>query len=59
MAQSIGYLLAAIGPVLLGALHSATSGWLAPLVVMCVAAAAQITVALIAGRGTVSHDHQA
>lgn len=53
MAQSIGYLLAAIGPVLLGALHSVTTGWQAPLVVMCVAAAAQVVVAVVAGRGTV------
>jgi len=53
MAQSIGYLLAAVGPVLLGALHSATADWRAPLVVMCIAAAAQVIAALIAGQGTV------
>lgn len=56
MAQSIGYLLAAVGPVLLGALHSATSGWHAPLIVMCVAAATQTTVAIMAGRGVVTDD---
>jgi len=31
MSQSIGYLLAAIGPALFGALHDLTSGWLVPL----------------------------
>ncbi|MDI5976869.1 MFS transporter [Amycolatopsis magusensis] len=54
MAQSIGYLLAAVGPVVFGLLHTVSSGWRAPLVLMCVAAAAQVVVALAAGRGTVS-----
>ncbi|MFD9408970.1 MFS transporter [Streptomyces sp. NPDC059989] len=53
MAQSIGYLLAAAGPVVIGLLHSVSSGWQAPLVLVCVAAAAQTVVALVAGRGTV------
>ncbi|MFG2877738.1 MFS transporter [Streptomyces sp. NPDC048337] len=53
MAQSIGYLLAAAGPVVIGLLHSVSSGWQAPLVLTCVAAAAQTAVALVAGHGTV------
>lgn len=53
MAQSIGYLLAAIGPVVFGLLHTLGSGWRIPLLVMCVTAAAQAIVALVAGRGTV------
>lgn len=53
MAQSVGYLLAAAGPVLFGLLHTVSSGWRAPLVLMCVAAAAQAGVAVVAGRGTV------
>ncbi|MGA6168346.1 MFS transporter [Amycolatopsis magusensis] len=53
MAQSIGYLLAAVGPVVFGLLHTVSSGWRAPLVLMCAAAAAQTIVALLAGRGTV------
>ena len=32
MAQTAGYLLAALGPVTVGALHGATGGWSAPLV---------------------------
>jgi CP family cyanate transporter-like MFS transporter len=53
MAQSIGYLLAAAGPVIFGLLHTVSAGWHAPIVLMCVAAAAQTVVAMVAGRGTV------
>ncbi|MEU9321806.1 MFS transporter [Streptomyces sp. NPDC048295] len=54
MAQSIGYLLAAVGPVVFGLLHSLSSGWRAPLLLMVVAAATQTAAALVAGRGTVA-----
>ncbi|MBB5081528.1 MFS transporter [Nonomuraea endophytica] len=53
MAQSIGYLLAAAGPVIFGLLHTVSSGWHAPITMMCVAAAGQVIVAMVAGRGTV------
>jgi MFS transporter, CP family, cyanate transporter len=53
MAQSIGYLLAAVGPVIFGLLHTVSSSWHAPLILMCVAAAGQTIVATVAGRGTV------
>jgi CP family cyanate transporter-like MFS transporter len=53
MAQSIGYLVAAVGPVAFGLLHSDGSGWQAPIVLMCLAAAGQVVVAMVAGRGTV------
>ncbi|MFI7135500.1 CynX/NimT family MFS transporter [Nonomuraea sp. NPDC050153] len=53
MAQSIGYLLAAVGPVIFGLLHTMSSGWQAPITLMCVAAAGQTIVALVAGWGTV------
>jgi CP family cyanate transporter-like MFS transporter len=53
MAQSIGYLLAAVGPVIFGLLYTVSSGWHAPIILMCVAAAGQAIVALVAGRGTV------
>ncbi|NEB80056.1 MFS transporter [Streptomyces sp. SID14478] len=36
MAQGVGYLLAAAGPFLLGALHDATGGWTTPLIVLAV-----------------------
>ncbi|WP_205740905.1 CynX/NimT family MFS transporter [Haloactinopolyspora alba] len=53
MAQSIGYLVAAAGPVAFGLLHTVSSGWQAPIMLMCVAAAGQVVVATVAGRGTV------
>jgi CP family cyanate transporter-like MFS transporter len=34
MAQSVGYLLAAAGPLTIGALHDATGAWTVPLIVM-------------------------
>jgi CP family cyanate transporter-like MFS transporter len=34
MAQSVGYLLAAAGPLTIGALHDASGGWTVPLIVM-------------------------
>ncbi|KAB8188016.1 CynX/NimT family MFS transporter [Microbispora catharanthi] len=53
MAQSIGYLLAAAGPVIFGLLHTIGSGWQAPIILLCVAAVGQTIVAMVAGRGTV------
>ncbi|WP_051581507.1 MFS transporter [Pseudonocardia acaciae] len=53
MAQSIGYLLAAAGPVAFGLLYTVGSGWQAPIVLMCAASAGQVVVAMVAGRGTV------
>lgn len=34
MAQSLGYLLAAVGPMLIGFLHDATNGWKVPLMIL-------------------------
>lgn len=34
MAQSIGYLIAALGPIATGALHGATDGWTTPLLLL-------------------------
>ncbi|WP_232662622.1 MFS transporter [Pseudonocardia sp. TRM90224] len=53
MAQSIGYLLAAVGPVVFGLLHTVSAGWQAPILLMCVAATGQVIVATVAGRGAV------
>jgi cyanate transporter len=50
MGQSIGYLLAAIGPVLFGALHDASDGWRAPLVVLVVVAFLHALTGLWVGR---------
>lgn len=51
MAQSCGYLLAAAGPLVVGAVHDRTSGWTAPLVVLLVILVGE----LIAGLGASRH----
>jgi CP family cyanate transporter-like MFS transporter len=50
MAQSVGYALAAGGPILLGALHDATGSWTAPLFVLLVVLVVQAGAGLRAGR---------
>jgi CP family cyanate transporter-like MFS transporter len=50
MAQSVGYLLAAVGPLLVGVLHGTTGGWTTSLVVMLVGVLVQIVVGVAAGR---------
>lgn len=50
MAQSVGYTLAAVGPIAVGALHDATGGWSAPLVVLIGVAAGDLLLGLQAGR---------
>ncbi|WP_228564334.1 CynX/NimT family MFS transporter [Catenulispora rubra] len=50
MAQSVGYLVAAIGPLLLGALHGFTGGWVVPLTLLAALAAVQAVVGIGAGR---------
>jgi CP family cyanate transporter-like MFS transporter len=50
MGQSIGYLVASVGPVLFGMLHDATGGWRVPLAVLAGVAAVHTVVGLRAGR---------
>jgi CP family cyanate transporter-like MFS transporter len=50
MAQSVGYLLAAIGPVAIGILHDATNSWNTALVVILVLVAAQLVISVFASR---------
>jgi CP family cyanate transporter-like MFS transporter len=49
MAQSVGYALAAVGPIAVGALHDATGGWSVPLVVLIGVAVVDLAVGLLAG----------
>ena len=53
MAQAFGYGLAALGPVLIGALHDATLGWGVPLVVLLVLKLPEIVLGMLAGRDRV------
>lgn len=50
MAQAVGYLLAACGPVAAGWLAQASGGWQAPLVMLAVIATVQVVAAVLAGR---------
>ena len=50
MAQSVGYLVAAIGPALFGGLHDLTGGWTVPLLSLVVVLAAKVAVGLPAAR---------
>lgn len=50
MGQSIGYLLAACGPVLFGAVYGAVGSWTLPLQLLALVALAQAATGLAAGR---------
>jgi CP family cyanate transporter-like MFS transporter len=50
MAMGLGYLIAAAGPALVGAVHDATGGWTAPLWVLLAMGALQLPAALRAVR---------
>jgi len=50
MAQSIGYLIAGVGPILVGGLMDATGSWSVPLMIMTALMVVLCVVALAAGR---------
>ena len=50
MAQSIGYLLAAIGPTLFGAMHDLTEAWFIPLLFLLIIVGAKLVFGLGAAR---------
>ncbi|MFD7923720.1 CynX/NimT family MFS transporter [Streptomyces sp. NPDC059740] len=50
MAQCFGYVLAAAGPAVLGAVHDASGSWVAPVVVLLVLLVPQVAAALGAAR---------
>jgi CP family cyanate transporter-like MFS transporter len=50
MAQSIGYALAAIGPILIGFLHDQTGAWDTSLVVLVAITCATLVAGLFAAR---------
>ena len=49
-AQGFGYLIASLGPLLIGFLHDATGGWTVPGLVLLVVAALQLVTGWLAGR---------
>lgn len=50
MAQTVGYLLAAAGPLAAGALHQATGSWTLPICVVLAVCATALGVGLLAAR---------
>ena len=56
MAQTVGYSLAAGGPLAAGALHDATGGWEAPLVVLLLLLVPMTLAGLHAGRDRALED---
>jgi MFS transporter, CP family, cyanate transporter len=50
LAQSVGYLVSAAGPLAVGFLRTATGSWTVPIVVLLVICAVEFTVGLLAGR---------
>lgn len=50
MAQAIGYLMAAVVPIIIGYLHDITGGWSLALTLMLALCVAQITTGYLAGR---------
>jgi MFS transporter, CP family, cyanate transporter len=50
MAQSVGYLVAAMGPLLLGTIAEKTNGWLVPLIILMIAALCIAFLGTIAGK---------
>ncbi|MFS7192953.1 CynX/NimT family MFS transporter [Serratia proteamaculans] len=53
MAQSVGYLLAALGPTLFGLLHDLTQGWRLPLAILLALTLLQMLFGTLAGRNRV------
>ncbi|HEX6587560.1 MAG TPA: MFS transporter [Longimicrobiales bacterium] len=53
MAQAIGYLVAAVGPALIGFVRDATGGWIVPLVVLLAALGGKVVAGLGAARDRV------
>lgn len=50
MAQGVGYLIAATGPLLFGVLHESTEGWTTPLTLLTAVLVIQIIAGALAGR---------
>ena len=55
MAQSVGYLLAAAGPLGAGVLFAATGSWSYPLLAVIAVAGVQLVLSLLAGRDRLTH----
>ncbi len=55
MAQSVGYAIAAIGPVLFGFVHDASGSWLTPMIIPAVAIILFLVAGMEAGKDLFLH----
>ena len=53
LAQSVGYLVAALGPLVIGVVHDATGSWTPPLILLLALLVPQLAVGLAAARNRV------
>jgi CP family cyanate transporter-like MFS transporter len=58
MSQGLGYVIAALGPLVVGAVHDATQGWSAPGLFMLAASVAMLVPGLGAGRARAIGDER-
>lgn len=58
MAQSVGYLIAAIGPIMTGVLHRAAGSWTTPLAALLVLMVPLVVCGWIAGRDKATTDNR-
>ena len=56
MAQTVGYLVAAAGPLAVGVLRDATGGWTAPIVFLLVVIVPLLVAGMAAGRSQIVYD---
>jgi MFS transporter, CP family, cyanate transporter len=54
--QSVGYLVASVGPLMVGLLHSATGSWNIPVALLLALCAAELATGVLAGRPLVLPD---
>lgn len=59
MAQGSAYLMAAVGPFVVGLLHDLTGGWMVPMVLLLLTALGQSLAGLLAGRSGYVLEHTA
>lgn len=59
MAQSVGYLMAALTPILIGFMHDLTDSWTLPLLLMIALSILQVLMGYLSGRPLTVHDANA
>ena len=58
MSQSVGYVIAALGPIAFGALHTLSGGWTVPLLLLVVVLLGQGVIGALVGRDRYVLEHR-